>query len=128
VGDAGRTLNSDEDNITGWTTFEWMPGGFFIKAEGEFNLNGFVMQSLEIIGYDPAQKKFTSSVYSSISGEVQPYEWDVQGNIVIHAGQGARYSGTISENGDTIVGGWRPDDGTPVSDGTAYDAIMFRVK
>ncbi len=57
MGDAGRTLNSDEDNITGWTTFEWMPGGFFIKAEGEFNLNGFVMQSLEIIGYDPAQKE-----------------------------------------------------------------------
>jgi hypothetical protein len=25
----GRTLNSKEDNITGWTTFEWMPGNFF---------------------------------------------------------------------------------------------------
>lgn len=25
----GRTLSSKEDNITGWTTFEWMPGGIF---------------------------------------------------------------------------------------------------
>ena len=24
----GRTLDSKEDNITGWTTFEWMLGGF----------------------------------------------------------------------------------------------------
>jgi len=22
----GRTLDSDEDNISGWNTFEWLPG------------------------------------------------------------------------------------------------------
>jgi hypothetical protein len=26
----GHTLDSREDNISGWNTFEWLPGGFFI--------------------------------------------------------------------------------------------------
>src|SRR5689334_5383620 len=93
----GRTLNSKEDNITGWTTFEWLPGGFFLKAVGEIVFRGLPMQSLEIIAYDPERKMFPASVYSSMSGTALPYEWNVQGNTVIHAGSGATYTGTFSE-------------------------------
>ena len=124
----GHTLASKENNITGWSTFEWMPGGFFLKTEGEINFMGFRMQSLEIIAYDPIRKRFPSTVYSSMSGEVFSYEWDIQGNTLIHSGLGARYTGTISPDGNTITGGWRPDEGTPVSDGNAYDAVMVRVR
>jgi hypothetical protein len=124
----GRTLDSNEDNITGWSTFEWMPGGFFLKSEGEINFKGFMMNSLEIITYDPKSNIFPSRVYSSMSGTIFSYVWDVQGNTVMHAGLGATYRGTISEDGNTLVGGWRPDEGTPVTDGAAYDAVMTRVK
>lgn len=124
----GRTLDSKEDNITGWTTFEWMSGGFFLKSEGEINFKGFIMQSLEIIAYDPKRKIFPSSVYSSMSGTVLSYEWDIQGNTVMHSGLGAKYTGNISGDGDTLTGGWRPNEGTPATDGTAYDAVMNRVK
>jgi hypothetical protein len=123
----GRTLDSKEDNITGWNTFEWLPGGYFLKSEGEINFMGFMMQSLELIAYDPIRKIFPSSVYSSMSGEVFPYEWDIQGNTLIHSGFGAKYTGTISADGNTITGGWRPDEGTQVTDGNAYDAVMVRV-
>ena len=44
-----------------------------------------------------------------------------------HAGSGATYSGTISEDGATITGGWQPDPGQPVEPGSAYDAVMRRV-
>jgi hypothetical protein len=123
----GRTLSSQEDNITGWTTFEWMPGGFFLKAVGEINFKGFIMQSLEIIAYDQQSKTFPSSVYSSMSGTVFPYQWDVQGNTVIHSGLGATYTGKFSEDGNMLIGGWRPDEGTESTDGSAYDATMIRV-
>lgn len=86
------------------------------------------MQSLEIIAYDPERKTFPASVYSSMSGTVLSYKWDVQGNTVIHSGLGATYMGTFSEDGNTLIGGWRPDEGTEVTDGTAYDAIMVRVQ
>lgn len=123
----GRTLSSKEDNITGWTTFEWMPGRFFLKAVGEITFKGFLMQSLEIIAYDPARKIFPSSVYSSMSGTVFSYQWDVQGTTVIHSGLGATYTGTFSEDGTMLIGGWRPDEGKESTDGAAYDATMIRV-
>ncbi|HEY9205213.1 MAG TPA: DUF1579 family protein [Candidatus Methanoperedens sp.] len=124
----GRTPDSKEDNITGRTTFEWMPGGFFLKSEGEINFKGFVMRSLEIIGYDSKKKTFSASVYASMSGDVLSYKWDIRGNTLIHSGSGATYRGTISEDGNTITGGWRPNEGTPTTDGTAYDVVMVRVR
>lgn len=124
----GRTLSSKEDNITGWTTFEWMLEGFFLKAVGEITFHGSSMQSLEIIAYNPERKTFPSSVYSSMSGTVFSYEWDIQGNTVIHSGLGATYTGTFSEDGSMLIGGWRPDEGMENTDGTAYDATMIRVE
>jgi Protein of unknown function (DUF1579) len=124
----GRTLDSEEDNIFGWNTFEWMPGGFFLKSEGEINFKGFLLKALEIIAYDPQRDVFPSHVYSSMSGDVVPYEWDVHGSTLIHSGMGAAFTGTISKGGSTITGGWRPNAGTPETEGAAYDAIMKRVK
>jgi hypothetical protein len=49
----GHTLDSKVDNITGWNTFEWLPGKFFLESFGEINFKGFVIKSLEIIGLDP---------------------------------------------------------------------------
>jgi hypothetical protein len=95
---------------------------------GEITFNGFVLKSLEIIAYDPKSKAFPSSVYSNMSGTVFSYVWDVQGNAVIHSGLGARYTGIISEDGNTLTGGWRPEEGTESTDGNSYDAVMTRVK
>jgi hypothetical protein len=33
----GRTLDSREDNVTGKTTFEWLPGGFFLQQRVELD-------------------------------------------------------------------------------------------
>ena len=124
----GRTLNAAEDNITGWTTFEWLPGEFFLKSFGEITFQGILIQSLEIIAYDPKSRTFRSNVYSNLSGDVLSYAWDMQGNTVIHAGLGAKYTGTFSTDGNTLTGGWRPDDGTASSNDNTYDAVMTRVK
>jgi Protein of unknown function (DUF1579) len=124
----GRTLDSEEYNISGWTTFEWLLGGFFLQSVGEINFKGFIIKSLEIIAYDPKSKTFPSSVYSNMSGTVLSYVWDVQGNTVRHSGLGAKYTGNISEDGNTLTGGWRADEGTESTDGNAYDAVMTRVK
>lgn len=123
----GRTLDSKEDNISGWTTFEWMPGGFFLKSSGEINFKGFIIQSLEIIAYDPESQTFPSRVYSNMSGTVLPYEWDVQGNTVTHWLDVAKYTGTLSDDGNTLSGRWRPIEGNKSSDNVAYDAVMTRV-
>ena len=73
-----RTLDSDQDNISGWNTFEWLPGGFFLESTGEINFKGVLIQSLEIIGYDPTNRTFPSNVYSNMDGKVLPYSWYIQ--------------------------------------------------
>ena len=101
---------------------------FFLKSFGEINFKGFIVKSLEFIGYDKEKKIFPSTVYSNISGDSIPYEWDVQGNSVVHSGLGAKYTGILSEDGNTLTGGWRPDKDTESTEDNSYDAIMTRTK
>jgi hypothetical protein len=124
----GRTVDSDVDNISGWNTFEWLPGGFFIKSVGEINFNGFEIKSLELIAYDPVSGTFPSHVYSNMDANILPYAWDVQGNIVTHWDATSKYTGTLSADGQTLTGGWRPNPGEPEEPGSAYDAVMTRRK
>src|SRR5690242_15547086 len=69
----GRTLGAREDNIRGWTSIEWLPGGFFLQLRGELEFMGDRIQSLELIGYDPATKSFPAWVYSNLDGQPLPY-------------------------------------------------------
>jgi hypothetical protein len=124
----GHTLNADEDNITGWNTFEWLPGGFFMKSSGELTFMGTKLWSMEIIGYDPARQTFASKVYSSLSGDMLDYGWDVQGNIVTHWDKTSIFTGTLSDDGSTLIGGWRPKDGEDITLENAYDVVMTRVR
>jgi len=120
----GRTLDSKEDNITGRMTCEWLPGGFFLKQSGEITLGALRVQCLEIIAYDSLTQTFPSTVYGSMSGVALQYHWNVQGNNVTHWTDEDRYTGTFSEDGNTLSGGWRPVEG---KEGLAYDATMTRV-
>jgi Protein of unknown function (DUF1579) len=123
----GRTLGSQEDNISGRVVIEWLPGGFFLQQRGEMEFKGFRVESLELVGYDPSTQAFSSCVYSNMGGVPQRYQWDVQGDEVTHWTDGSKYTGTFSEDGTVLSGGWRPDDGKEGPDNAAYDAVMIRV-
>ena len=124
----GRTRDSEVDNVTGWTTFEFLPGGFFLRSDSELDFDGHVSQSTEIIAYDDASETFPAQVFSSMSATIFTYVWEIQGNQLTHTGMGARYTGTLSEDGTTITGGWRPTDGTKSTRVNDYDVVMTRVE
>src|SRR5580692_6699281 len=71
----GRTLDSNEDSITGTMTCEWLPGGFFLQQISELRFNELRAYSLEIISYDPKTNIFPATVYSSMSGTPLLYYW-----------------------------------------------------
>ena len=49
-----------------WSLHErWILGGFFVQVEQAWKANGQELHSLEILGYDPAQKIHTVSGFSS---------------------------------------------------------------
>jgi hypothetical protein len=124
----GRTTDAQEDDISGWTTFEWMLGGLFLKAIGEIDFKGLKVESMEIIGYDPASGTFHSNVYSTMSEAGYPYHWDVQGNTVTHWMDTSKYTGRFSEDGNILSGGWRPIEGKVGAEDVVYDAVMTRMK
>jgi hypothetical protein len=78
----GRTLDSDQDNVTGRTTFEWLTGGFFLQQRSVFDFVSMKISALEVIGYDPERDVFPSSAWTSMLGVPIPYEYDVQGDDV----------------------------------------------
>src|SRR4030095_6242907 len=123
----GRTFDSKEDNINGWVIIEWLPGGLFLQMRGEFRMEDFAVQSLEIVGYDASKKFFSSTVYSNMDGVPSLYYWNVKGGRVTHWTKGSKYTGTFGKDGQTLSGGWRPDTGGKETEETSYDAIMTRV-
>lgn len=127
----GHTLDSKVDNVSGRTTFEWLPGRFFLKQSFEADFMGMKIQSLELIGYDPASDTFPSLVYSNLAGIPIPYGYDVKGKsvtITTDLGGGARMTGRISEDGNTFSGGWRPNPGKEDPGNVAYDFVGTRIK
>jgi hypothetical protein len=124
----GRTLHSEEDNVSGWVVFEWMLGGFFLQARGEINLMDSKIQSVEILAYDPWSQTFPAYVYTTMGGTVFLYYWDVQENLVIHWTDDSKYTGRLSADGRVLTGGWRPLEGREENLGNSYDAVMTRVE
>ena len=123
----GRTLNAEQDNFSGTATFEWLPGGHFLQTTGTVEMNGFKFWNMEIIGYDASIDAFTSTVYSSMEGVTRVYHWDFQGDTLTHWEETSKYTGTISPDGNTIMGGWRPFEGMESHEGNTYDATMIRM-
>jgi len=124
----GGTLDSKNNNISGRVTIDWLPGGFFLQQRGEIEVMGFKVHGLEIVGYDPATKTFPSYVFSNIGEIPGRYYWDLQGDIVTHWTDGAKYTGRFSKDGNVLSGGWRPEEAVERTPQNTYDATMTRVK
>ena len=123
----GRTLDAEEDNVSGRLTFEWLPGGFFLQQRVELNFMGFDIAGLEVIGYDPATGKFPSTVFASMIGVLANAMKGLgvkQGDRVTirtELAGGATFTGTWAEDGASMSGGWRPDPGKEGPGNVAYD-------
>lgn len=127
----GRTLDSEADNVIGMTTFDWLPGGFFLRQTFEADYWGLKIQSIEIISYDPKSDTFPSTVYTNAYGLPLPYRWDVRGRNVIYTTDlagGAKMTAKLSEDGKTFTGGWRPNPGDGSRNNVAWDFVMTKVK
>ena len=129
----GHLGGSDEENIVGEASYEWLPGGLFMRQRIKLDFAGFVqVHSEELIGYDPASGKFKSQVYSNMSPEPLPYEWDVRGGeMTISVSYGpldATFTGRLGADGNSFSGGWRPNPGADETANIPYDITGMRIE
>lgn len=112
----GRLEGQEEPTIHGRTTYEWLPGGFFLQQHMVMDFAGFVeIDSTEIVRYDRETGTFPSLVFSSLSPEPLPYTWRVEGDeLEISVSYGpldATFHGRFGEDGDSFSGAWAPNPG-----------------
>jgi hypothetical protein len=128
----GHLVGSNENNVRGEVTFRWLPGGFFLENRTRLDFAGFEIEALELIGYDPENKTFPSTVYSTFSPTPVPYKWDVDDDtLTISVSYGeldATFKGTFSKDGESFGGGWRPNPGADETVNVPYDIGGHRVK
>jgi hypothetical protein len=135
VGDwsmTGNLVGSSEENIVGRASFRWLEGGFFLQQVIEIDFAGqFQVKCHELIGYDPETGAFASHVYSNLSPTPLPYGWELRDNklriSVSHGPLDATFEGTISDDGSTFSGGWRPNPGADETINVAYDVRGTRL-
>ena len=126
----GRTLGSEVDDVAGRTTFEWLPGGFFLQQRVKLTFAGYQVEGLEVIGYDPATGTFPSTVYPSLAGTPVPYRWEVEGDELTITTDvlGATFRGRWSADGESFSGGWRPNPGREGPGNVPYDVSGSRAR
>ena len=131
----GHPLGSDEDSITGTTTFQWLNGddgeSFFLEQDMEMDYAGQPIKSHELIGYDPKTKAFASYVYSNMAPDPWPYRWDVDGDDITISikkpPMDATFHGKFARDDKSFSGGWRPNPGADENVNAAYDVTVTRV-
>ncbi len=123
----GRSAGASEDDIFGTVTGTLILDGTMVQMAGTMRSGDFEIDSLELIWADPDSDSYAAHTYSKF-GPPLDYRWERHGNTLIHAGSGATYTGTIEEDGELIVGAWKPDPGQPVTPGSDYEATMRRVR
>jgi hypothetical protein len=129
----GHLIGSEEENIIGQATFQWLEGGFFMQQDVEIDFVGSLkIKSRELIGYDPETKAFSSFVYSNLSPTPLPYKWELQGDTltisVSYGALDATFQGKFSQDGESFSGGWRPNPGADETVNVPYDIGGTRIK
>jgi hypothetical protein len=117
----GHLADVDEENITGKTTFSWLPGKFFVQQDAEINFLGTVIKSREIIGYDEAAGSLRSLVYSNLAGEPWPYEWEVERDALTIRVKYGVLDATFTGSTSSFSGAWAPNPGADPAANVAYE-------
>jgi len=123
----GRTLGAAADDISGTVRIDWSIDDSVLTLSGDQTIQDKHFRTLEVIWYDGATDALRSHVYLGGGADPLDYRWNVDAGVFIHAGGGATYRGTLSDDGATLTGGWRPDPGTEATAESAYDVTMCRV-
>ena len=123
----GHLSANDEEAITGQTTFSWLPGGFFLQQDAEISFLGTTIRSRELIGYNSQSGTLKSSVYSNLSPDPWPYEWDIDGDVLTIRVKYGPLDATFMGNLTSFSGGWVPNPGADPAANVAYDIVSERI-
>jgi Protein of unknown function (DUF1579) len=108
-----ETADAPAVEIDAWDTYEWLPGGFALLHSVDARVGDEKVEGAEIIGWDPARGAYVTQYFGSDGPSA--YEASLaeeDGRLTWSMRSAAdRFSGTFSDDGDTISGRWEQLDG-----------------
>ena len=112
---------------SGEDSWQWLPGGFFLRHEGHAQLGTHTLVSSEIIGHDGAKGGYFSRMFDN-AGFHPEYEGAVEGDVWTFSDPSSRSRMVFSEGGNRlkIDWEWRHDgsDWLPLCDLVATRAAV----
>ena len=94
--------------LHGHTSFAWLQGGAFLMMHSEFEEAG-IPSAIAIFGGDDASEEY-AMLYFDERGVSRKYAATLRDNVLKYwrnaPGFSQRFTGTIGDNGDTIIGLW----------------------
>jgi hypothetical protein len=110
---------------TGWTTFEWLEGGFFLVERWRLSAGPGENTGIAIAGYDDPHQTCVAHYFDN-EGRFDTYEIDLRDRSLKITWALYRFDGTLSTDGNTISGTWEQS-----SDGSCweywYDLEMTKI-
>lgn len=117
--------------VDGEITYEWAEDGFFLIQRVDLMQYGNRIKGIEIIGHEAPfgaepSPEIKSRFYSFLDGMTLDYVYEMDGDILTiwggEKGSPAYYKGTFSQDGNTLMGGWK------YPGGGGYQAVSRRIK
>jgi Protein of unknown function (DUF1579) len=107
----GRTRESPgtpPTEIDAVDTYEWLPGGFGLLHSVDARVGDQKVEGAEIIGYDPARESYVTQYFGSDGPGAYEASLGEEGGALVWQmrSKTERFSGTLSEDGNTITGHW----------------------
>ena len=105
TGEVLETEGAPATTLSATDTYRWLPGGHFIAHDADARFGDRPTRSTEVIGYDPASRKYTARSYDD-RGSSELFEVALKGNRWTISGKTARFAGHFNADHSELTGLW----------------------
>ncbi len=105
TGEVLETERAPATTLSATDTYRWLPGKHFIVHDADARFGADPARSMEVIGYDPASKKYVARSYDD-QGTSELFEVTLKAKSWSIAGESVRFNGKFDAKGNQLTGLW----------------------
>jgi hypothetical protein len=104
-GNVLATSDAPGSTLSATDTYRWLPGQRFIVHDVDARFGEDISRSMEVMGYDPANRKFVSRSYDD-RGASEAFRIDLSRKRWRISGKTVRFDGKFDSDGNKLTGLW----------------------
>lgn len=105
TGEVLETEGAPATTLSATDTYRWLPGRNFIAHDADARFGDRPTRSLEVIGYDPAARRYMARSYDDQGGS-ELFDVVLRGRRWTISGKTARFAGSFNADHSQLTGLW----------------------